>query len=224
MTETPYDQCGACGEILYDDHVCDLDVDDVDDVPDAADMRRLEIDADRARQARRESADLASRLAASFTLEARYLMSRYGEAQGSYRLTLAEYEAQYDALHLPTDLTESSAVQTRIWKASPDDFARMGDDLALCGTIVGEWQAYKGGDELTTERRVWVPGQLFATFRDGEIVEWVFTPHASDAGYFGPAADVVDGQPLDVESTSGPFWRAVQDNLDTNPFPVRWSE
>lgn len=56
-----------------------------------------------------------------------------------------------------------------------------------------------------------IPGQVYAVYRDGRIVKVVFTPHASAAGYFGPAATVDEGdEDLDVESTDGPFWKAMQ--------------
>ena len=47
-------------------------------------------------------------------------------------------------------------------------------------------------------------------------------PSASYAGYFGPAAMVIEGdETLDVTDVDGPFWRAVQaDGFDN----VRWEE
>jgi hypothetical protein len=84
-----------------------------------------------------------------------------------------------------------------------------------------------------TTTTVTIPGALYATYTDGEITGWTFTPHASGAGYFGPAATVWDyddsddddGAGLDVESVDGPFWQAVQRTLaESNPFTVEWQE
>lgn len=76
-----------------------------------------------------------------------------------------------------------------------------------------------------------IPGIVTAHYFEGVITGINFTPHASGAGYFGPAAipddDDVD---LDVENTDGPFWRAVQHALsdtasmaDTVPL-IGWVE
>ena len=76
---------------------------------------------------------------------------------------------------------------------------------------------------VTTVR---IPGSLTAHWQEGRIVGWTFMPHGSAAGYFGPTAELVDGDDdLDVTDVDGPFWRAVQRHLDTaNPFTVRWEE
>jgi hypothetical protein len=66
---------------------------------------------------------------------------------------------------------------------------------------------------MTTTVRI--PGEVYATYRDdGCIVDLAFFPSGSDAGYFGPAAQVFDGDSdLDVETTDGPFWTAMQSYL-----------
>lgn len=65
----------------------------------------------------------------------------------------------------------------------------------------------------TMTTRVEIPGEVIATYQDGRITALVFVPWAGDAGYFGPAATVFDGDALDVEDTDGPFWKAMQDRV-----------
>jgi len=56
-----------------------------------------------------------------------------------------------------------------------------------------------------------VYGTLYATYEDDAVTRLVFQPAGSYAGYFGPAAVVVEGdEDLDVQAETGPFWRAVQ--------------
>lgn len=68
----------------------------------------------------------------------------------------------------------------------------------------------------------------------GKIDSYSFTPHASDAGHFGSSALQMsienalllagDDEPaLDVESTDGPFWKAVQGS-DLDDMNVLWTE
>jgi hypothetical protein len=64
---------------------------------------------------------------------------------------------------------------------------------------------------LMAPTEVKIPGEFFARYEDGKITKLTFMPHASNAGYFGPAAVVLDGDAdLDVEEVDGPFWRAMQ--------------
>lgn len=76
---------------------------------------------------------------------------------------------------------------------------------------------------------VQVPGLAVAqyqasTTRNGVIARLVFIPSASDAGYSGPAAAVFEGDlDLDVETTDGPFWRAMQERLAQHP-QILWEE
>jgi hypothetical protein len=59
-----------------------------------------------------------------------------------------------------------------------------------------------------------IPGEFSAHYKNGAIIGFTFIPHASNAGYFGPAARVSEGDAeLDVEETDGPFWRALQAKL-----------
>ena len=60
---------------------------------------------------------------------------------------------------------------------------------------------------------VQIPGFVVADYENGHVTEIVFTPFASSAGYFGPSALLDDGKALDIESTTGPFWTAVQEYL-----------
>jgi hypothetical protein len=83
---------------------------------------------------------------------------------------------------------------------------------------------------------VTVPGNLHAHYdRDtGKISGWVFLPHGGDAGYFGPAAELWDGDDLDddfidrldVRDTKGGdglFWEAVGYALNPDgKFTVQW--
>jgi hypothetical protein len=86
--------------------------------------------------------------------------------------------------------------------------------------------AIRAGDidptPASQETIVEVPGTLTAHYQDGRITQWVWSPSASYAGYFGPAAQVVEGdESLDVTSTFGPFWTAVR----ANPLgEVDWQE
>lgn len=71
------------------------------------------------------------------------------------------------------------------------------------------------------ETTVHIPGTVIATYKDGRITKMVFLPSGSCAGYFGPSAEVLDGDDdLDVESVDGPFWRAVQ----AMDFTIEWEE
>ena len=84
-----------------------------------------------------------------------------------------------------------------------------------------------------------IPGTVYATYEgsvdEGTITRLVFTPFASAAGYFGPAA-IANEAPngLDTECPDGPFWVAIQtylaasctaDTLDSGMIPViGWTE
>jgi hypothetical protein len=85
--------------------------------------------------------------------------------------------------------------------------------------------------------RVSIPGSFVAEYRDGEILGWTFSPLASQAGWFGPMAEILhddehpyaDDSGIRPDDTDGPFWRAVQDDLSLSgaesPFiTVRWAE
>jgi hypothetical protein len=68
-----------------------------------------------------------------------------------------------------------------------------------------------------------IPGTFTATYAAGTITRMTFTPLASFAGYFGPAAEVVDGnEDLEVSTTDGPFWRAMQGALGR--VAIEWTE
>jgi hypothetical protein len=70
-----------------------------------------------------------------------------------------------------------------------------------------------------------IPGIVVAAFKDGEVNSITFAPLASDAGYFGPAAVVTEGDAdLDVTSTDGSFWRAVQAFLQFEDRSIEWVE
>lgn len=103
----------------------------------------------------------------------------------------------------------------------------------------GEVEAHEcariiGGANVKAD--VIVPGHLIAHYVDGVIERWEFSPHASDAGYFGPSAILFDyeddegddGAGLDIEDADGPFWHAVQQSLaDRDKFAeflVDWTE
>lgn len=74
-------------------------------------------------------------------------------------------------------------------------------------------------------KTVQVPGEVFVHLDDnGDVERIAFSPHASNAGYFGPHANVVEGdQDFDVEDTEGPFWTVVQRALIDNK-PISWEE
>ena len=75
-----------------------------------------------------------------------------------------------------------------------------------------------------------IPGRVAAYIVEGQVTEINFTPHASGAGYFGPAAVVdelsdEDEDHFDLENTEGPFWRAVQEYLAEHPDQsIGWTE
>ena len=72
---------------------------------------------------------------------------------------------------------------------------------------------------------VQIPGQVYVTYHEGRIVKVAFVPSASNAGYFGPAAVLEEGdENLDLESTDGPFWKAVQAHLSTTHGNIGWEE
>lgn len=74
-----------------------------------------------------------------------------------------------------------------------------------------------------TETHVAIPVEFVATYEDGKITKMVVLPQESNAGYFGPPSQVFDGDAdLDVTSTDGPFWRAMQGALGT--VPIGWEE
>lgn len=68
-----------------------------------------------------------------------------------------------------------------------------------------------------------IPGTFSVTYnRETGVREMTFSPLASYAGYFGPAATCHD-ESLDVQSTDGPFWQAVQDEL-SGDYVIKWTE
>lgn len=71
-----------------------------------------------------------------------------------------------------------------------------------------------------------IPGNFAAEFdKDGNVSRLTFTPHAGDAGYFGPSAYLVEGYEFpDIEDTDGPFWFAMQHALLSNALPIEWTE
>jgi hypothetical protein len=64
----------------------------------------------------------------------------------------------------------------------------------------------KSADQKT---QVFVPGTLMATIEHGRIVNYTFTPAAADAGYFGDAITVWDGEDI----TSEEFFDLVSTSL-----------
>lgn len=74
---------------------------------------------------------------------------------------------------------------------------------------------------------VTIPGVVHARYEPGRILDIVFLPHGSNAGWSGPSAELFDGDAdLDVEDTEGPFWRAMQrylGPLGDGP-AIRWEE
>jgi hypothetical protein len=109
---------------------------------------------------------------------------------------------------------------------TPEQWARPIWSLPPDGTLI-----YNLPDGSTAERsidqvesRVNIPCEFIAHYKGGKITEWVVLPLASHAGYFGSAAVLLDGDAdLNVESTDGPFWRAVQAEVGA-PISVRWEE
>lgn len=76
----------------------------------------------------------------------------------------------------------------------------------------------------TNETTVMIPGTVDTVYVDGVITKLTFTPHAGGAGHFGPSAVIFSGdESLDVESTEGPFWSAVQTYLADSGI-ITWEE
>lgn len=82
---------------------------------------------------------------------------------------------------------------------------------------------------MSAETVVSIPGTFCARYENGEITSAFFMPAASDAGYFGPAAEIIDlgdeatHVDLDVEKSDGPFWRAMQSFLASSG-QIGWEE
>lgn len=76
--------------------------------------------------------------------------------------------------------------------------------------------------------KIGIPGEVIATVEFGRV-RITFTPSASAAGYFGPAAVVFEGDDvatagLQMEDTDGPFWRMVQASLAETNGLIEWTE
>lgn len=86
-----------------------------------------------------------------------------------------------------------------------------------------------------------IPGVFYVELDESKetprVVRMVFMPHGSNAGYFGPSAEyssrasfIHTVEPLDLEDTDGPFWKAVQHALEhsdvttTHRIPIVWEE
>lgn len=128
----------------------------------------------------------------------------------------------YDSL--PTGYTAAGVDRiTRevlVTPADPYDIA-----LEVLGAVYPGTVALRPLPVTSTVR---IYGECHATFdgrgTEGRIVSLTFSPSASNAGYFGPAAEVIEGDTaLDVDSTDGPFWRAVQTTLARGPV-MEWTE
>lgn len=52
---------------------------------------------------------------------------------------------------------------------------------------------------MTVEATIIVPGTMFAHIEDGKIVNYTFSPSASDAGYFGEEIVVFEGDDINSE-------------------------
>lgn len=90
------------------------------------------------------------------------------------------------------------------------------------------WLA-EAGETRDTDVEVQIPGQFVATYREGTIVRWTFTPAASHPGYSGDAADQltrVDEDDLRVDEVDSPFWLACQKVLGPvdGVITVVWTE
>lgn len=83
-----------------------------------------------------------------------------------------------------------------------------------------------GRPDSTNKCAVQIPGVVIAHYEGGAVTEIEFWPHASNAGYFGPAAQLSDGNTdLDIEETDGPFWTAMQTYIAGGYEPViSWKE
>lgn len=83
-----------------------------------------------------------------------------------------------------------------------------------------------GRPDSTNKATVQVPGTVIAHYEGGAITEIVFMPHGSNAGYFGPSAELSDGdEDLEIEDTEGPFWTAMQKYIAGSDEPViSWRE
>jgi hypothetical protein len=60
---------------------------------------------------------------------------------------------------------------------------------------------------------VTIPGQMYARVRDGKIVNFIFTPSAADAGYFGEPFYVIDNSENQLEPLEEEFWDMVSTKL-----------
>jgi hypothetical protein len=92
-----------------------------------------------------------------------------------------------------------------------------------CDTVIGAEEPEEEGGKSAVE----IPGRLIADYENGAIIKWTFVPHAGDAGYFGPAAELIEGdEHLNVEDSAGAFWTAVQHGFDDDgsTFHVAWEE
>lgn len=72
-------------------------------------------------------------------------------------------------------------------------------------------------DLQDTDVLVELPGTMTAVWRDGEVT-LVFSFSANYAGYFGPAAVLMDGpgEELDITTDDSPFWLAVSKAVGEN--------
>jgi hypothetical protein len=105
---------------------------------------------------------------------------------------------------------------------SDDEQVEFGNDLQ---NRLDAWLR-AGRREASGKSIVAIPGTTVAHYEDGRITEIAFWPSASNAGYFGPAARLDEGdEDLDIEETDGPFWQAMQAHIAGGYKPViMWRE
>jgi len=79
---------------------------------------------------------------------------------------------------------------------------------------------------MTTQ--VKIPGSFTAIVEYGRITRYVFVPHASHAGYFGPAFEIIENDDDNFELSEREFFDMVSSSLmstdQTAFFSCEWSE
>lgn len=150
----------------------------------------------------------------------------------AFAVATAQILRDIDAGLVPADVTEFRRLHDFV------DANEYGDWNDVMDLSVQEWTDF--GNDLQNRLDAWlkagrpdadkpttvqIPGNVIATYVDGRVTEVVFWPHGSAAGYFGPSANVWEGDAdLDVEGTDGPFWTAIQAYLAGDTERIDWRE
>lgn len=159
--------------------------------------------------------------------------------EGELQISL---ESQHGTLMSPTDWAQHYDWPVKLWKEMSKYTTEHYNEDGVSATELDMIARRKAQTTETPpfdpkgRTLVRIPGDVIAIIEvdgfDTTVEKIVFSPHASNAGYFGPHAEFWDFPEgitqeqveahLRIQDVDGRFWRAVQAHLPTHD--VKWEE